>query len=189
MGETATGEGKFDCCRSTKSGICRQVDPLPGLASNEAVAPTTCLITFYIARRMSAFLLFHGQFGQYTCRSCLTRLSKNTKRYSSSASSQSQLRRLNPLNKSKLSPSPARTRFAPSPTGYLHLGSLRTALFNYLLAKRTGGQFLLRIEDTDKVGGPIPTARTCRLMEEEKNNTRCGEETPPRFKMGWPRVG
>lgn len=46
---------------------------------------------------------------------------------------------------------PARTRFAPSPTGYLHLGSLRTALFNYLLAKRTGGQFLLRIEDTDKV--------------------------------------
>lgn len=46
---------------------------------------------------------------------------------------------------------PARTRFAPSPTGYLHLGSLRTALFNYLLAKKTGGQFLLRIEDTDQV--------------------------------------
>jgi glutamyl-tRNA synthetase len=45
---------------------------------------------------------------------------------------------------------PARTRFAPSPTGYLHLGSLRTALFNYLLAKKTGGQFLLRIEDTDQ---------------------------------------
>ncbi|OAX81729.1 glutamate-tRNA ligase [Emergomyces africanus] len=52
---------------------------------------------------------------------------------------------------SKLLPdSPARTRFAPSPTGYLHLGSLRTALFNYLLSKRTGGQFLLRIEDTDQ---------------------------------------
>ncbi|EWC48217.1 hypothetical protein DRE_02321 [Drechslerella stenobrocha 248] len=45
---------------------------------------------------------------------------------------------------------PARTRFAPSPTGFLHLGSLRTALFNYLLARRTGGQFLLRIEDTDQ---------------------------------------
>lgn len=46
---------------------------------------------------------------------------------------------------------PARTRFAPSPTGYLHLGSLRTALYNYLLAKATGGQFLLRLEDTDQV--------------------------------------
>ncbi|KAI9649323.1 Glutamate--tRNA ligase mitochondrial [Ciborinia camelliae] len=44
---------------------------------------------------------------------------------------------------------PVRTRFAPSPTGNLHLGSLRTALFNFLLAKATGGQFLLRIEDTD----------------------------------------
>lgn len=45
---------------------------------------------------------------------------------------------------------PARTRFAPSPTGFLHLGSLRTALYNYLLAKNTGGQFLLRLEDTDQ---------------------------------------
>lgn len=45
---------------------------------------------------------------------------------------------------------PARTRFAPSPTGFLHLGSLRTALYNYLLAKRTGGDFLLRLEDTDQ---------------------------------------
>jgi len=41
------------------------------------------------------------------------------------------------------------TRFAPSPSGELHLGNARTALFNYLLAKRSGGQFLLRIEDTD----------------------------------------
>ncbi|EED12871.1 glutamyl-tRNA synthetase [Talaromyces stipitatus ATCC 10500] len=54
-------------------------------------------------------------------------------------------------NNTRLVPDkPARTRFAPSPTGYLHLGSLRTALFNYLLAKRTGGQFLLRLEDTDQ---------------------------------------
>ena len=45
---------------------------------------------------------------------------------------------------------PVRTRFAPSPTGHLHLGSLRTALFNYLLAKKTGGQFILRVEDTDR---------------------------------------
>lgn len=42
-----------------------------------------------------------------------------------------------------------RVRFAPSPTGYLHIGSARTALFNYLYAKHTGGKFLLRIEDTD----------------------------------------
>ncbi|KAK0866745.1 Glutamate--tRNA ligase mitochondrial [Friedmanniomyces endolithicus] len=47
-------------------------------------------------------------------------------------------------------PETPRTRFAPSPTGYLHIGGLRTALFSYLLAKRTGGQFLLRIEDTDQ---------------------------------------
>lgn len=45
---------------------------------------------------------------------------------------------------------PARVRFAPSPTGYLHLGGLRTALFNWLYARHTGGQFILRIEDTDQ---------------------------------------
>ena len=42
------------------------------------------------------------------------------------------------------------TRFAPSPTGYLHIGGVRTALFNYLYSKHTGGKFLLRIEDTDR---------------------------------------
>jgi glutamyl-tRNA synthetase len=45
---------------------------------------------------------------------------------------------------------PARVRFAPSPTGFLHVGGARTALYNYLLARQTGGQFLLRIEDTDQ---------------------------------------
>ncbi|MDP3740699.1 MAG: glutamate--tRNA ligase family protein, partial [bacterium] len=43
-----------------------------------------------------------------------------------------------------------RVRFAPSPTGFLHVGGLRTALFNYLFAKKYKGQFLLRIEDTDR---------------------------------------
>jgi glutamyl-tRNA synthetase len=43
------------------------------------------------------------------------------------------------------------TRFAPSPTGYLHIGSARTALFNFLYARHHGGQFLLRVEDTDRV--------------------------------------
>lgn len=42
-----------------------------------------------------------------------------------------------------------RTRFAPSPTGYLHIGGVRTALFNWLLARQSGGQFVLRIDDTD----------------------------------------
>jgi glutamyl-tRNA synthetase len=43
-----------------------------------------------------------------------------------------------------------RTRFAPSPTGYLHIGGVRTALFNWLFARRHGGQFILRIDDTDQ---------------------------------------
>ena len=45
---------------------------------------------------------------------------------------------------------PARVRFAPSPTGHMHLGSARTALYCYLYARQTGGQFILRIEDTDQ---------------------------------------
>src|SRR3982750_4088176 len=44
---------------------------------------------------------------------------------------------------------PVVTRFAPSPTGFLHIGGARTALFNWLYAKKTGGKMLLRIEDTD----------------------------------------
>ena len=43
-----------------------------------------------------------------------------------------------------------KVRFAPSPTGLLHIGGVRTALFNYLFARRTGGEFMLRIEDTDR---------------------------------------
>src|SRR5690242_2995321 len=55
-------------------------------------------------------------------------------------------------NRSPSLPSPAhpvRVRFAPSPTGYLHVGGARTALFNWLYARRHGGVFILRIEDTD----------------------------------------
>ncbi|KAF2432701.1 hypothetical protein EJ08DRAFT_629944 [Tothia fuscella] len=77
---------------------------------------------------------------RYVCPSCSLRLSKQSNR---NASTRFQ-------DAARVPSTPARTRFAPSPTGYLHLGSLRTALFNYLLAKRTGGQFLLRIEDTDR---------------------------------------
>ena len=49
-----------------------------------------------------------------------------------------------------MTPAPVRVRFAPSPTGYLHVGGARTALFNWLYARKTGGTFVLRIEDTDK---------------------------------------
>ena len=51
-----------------------------------------------------------------------------------------------------------RTRFAPSPTGYMHIGNLRTALYGYLYAKKEGGEFILRLEDTDSkrfVGGAV----------------------------------
>lgn len=53
---------------------------------------------------------------------------------------------------------PIRARFAPSPTGYLHLGSLRTALFNIIAARasKDGGAFILRIEDTDQVHNTLP---------------------------------
>jgi len=54
---------------------------------------------------------------------------------------------------------PFKTRFAPSPTGLLHLGNIRTALFNYLLAQQAGGTFLLRLEDTDAMRGHEKFAR------------------------------
>lgn len=67
-----------------------------------------------------------------------------------------------------------RTRFAPSPTGYMHIGNLRTALFEYLIAKHEGGDFILRIEDTDqerKVEGAVDiiydTMREVGLLHDE----------------------
>ena len=67
-----------------------------------------------------------------------------------------------------------RTRFAPSPTGYMHIGNLRTALYTWLIAKSMGGKFILRIEDTDQerfVEGATEiiynTLRTCRLDWQE----------------------
>ncbi|KAI9795751.1 MAG: Glutamate--tRNA ligase mitochondrial [Piccolia ochrophora] len=79
--------------------------------------------------------------GFWICRYCSTQIRATSKiRHQSTTSGASAI----PI------PSGARTRFAPSPTGYLHLGSLRTALFNFLLAKASGGQFILRIEDTDQ---------------------------------------
>ena len=67
-----------------------------------------------------------------------------------------------------------RTRFAPSPTGYMHVGNLRTALYTWLIARRGGGKFILRIEDTDQgrlVEGAVDviyrTMRECGLDNDE----------------------
>ncbi len=67
-----------------------------------------------------------------------------------------------------------RTRFAPSPTGYLHVGGLRTALYNFLFAKKNNGKFVLRIEDTDRsryvegaVENLIETLKWCNLTYDE----------------------
>lgn len=67
-----------------------------------------------------------------------------------------------------------RTRFAPSPTGYMHIGNLRTALYEYLVAKKDGGDFILRIEDTDQtryVDGAVDiiydTLKTVGLIHDE----------------------
>ena len=64
----------------------------------------------------------------------------------------------------------SRTRFAPSPTGFMHIGNLRTAIFEYLVAKHDGGDFILRVEDTDqnrKVEGAIDfiynTLKLCNI--------------------------
>ncbi len=56
----------------------------------------------------------------------------------------------NPLAELAYPMSEVRTRFAPSPTGYMHIGGMRTALFNWLWARHTGGKFILRIDDTDR---------------------------------------
>lgn len=58
--------------------------------------------------------------------------------------------RYNNEREDKIMSEKVRTRFAPSPTGYMHIGNLRTALYEYLVAKKTGGDFILRIEDTDQ---------------------------------------
>ena len=77
-------------------------------------------------------------------------------------------------NESKIPTGEVRTRFAPSPTGYMHVGNLRTALYTYLIARRHGGKFILRIEDTDRgrlVEGATDviykTMKECHLEHDE----------------------
>jgi len=64
-----------------------------------------------------------------------------------------------------------RTRFAPSPTGYLHIGGARTALYCWLEARRRGGKFILRIEDTDRersTQAAIDAVRVDRILPLER---------------------
>ncbi|KAI1781447.1 hypothetical protein F4818DRAFT_399056 [Hypoxylon cercidicola] len=91
---------------------------------------------------MKSFYIIRGPL----CRSLPARSPHIIKRYKFSGRIESDKK----PNPTALPSTPARTRFAPSPTGYVHIGSLRTALYNYLLAKATGGQFVLRVEDTDQ---------------------------------------
>ena len=85
-----------------------------------------------------------------------------------------------------------RVRFAPSPTGFVHIGSLRTALYNYLFAKKMGGEYILRVEDTDQtrlVEGAIENMLTAMawggvnhsegvVLDENGNITQKGEYGP-----------
>src|SRR3954462_8753904 len=100
-----------------------------------------------------------------------------------------------------------RVRFAPSPTGYLHIGGARTALFNWLFARRHGGVFVLRIEDTDversseaMVGGILDGLRWLGLDWDEGpmvagphapyfQSQRQAKNLAPAGKLGAPRAG
>src|SRR5512134_1209820 len=74
-----------------------------------------------------------------------------------------------------------RVRFAPSPTGYLHVGGARTALFNWLYARRHGGQFLLRVEDTDRARS---TEASTRAIFEGLEWLGLGWDEPPVYQGG-----
>ena len=85
-----------------------------------------------------------------------------------------------------------RVRFAPSPTGFVHIGSLRTALYNYLFAKKMGGEYILRVEDTDQtrlVDGAIENMLNAMkwagvnhtegvMLDDNGNITQVGENGP-----------
>ena len=68
---------------------------------------------------------------------------------------------------------PVRVRFAPSPTGIPHIGNMRTALFNWLYARHTGGRFILRIEDTEQ------TRKVEGAPEKVYESLKCGFTNTP----------
>ena len=72
-----------------------------------------------------------------------------------------------------------RTRYAPSPTGRMHVGNLRTALYAYLIAKHEGGDFLLRIEDTERWKKPDLSTTKGRTRTEASALTYRANASPP----------
>jgi len=143
---------KFESRRSVKTTPCGQA----------ALTSTTTTSSHHCTRNILMKTVTISRAKDWVCSSCLTssfrartssvyrsqRLAPSYRR--TFASSLSRAKTV-VTRDGKLPDYPARTRFAPSPTGIMHIGGLRTALFSYLLAKRTGGQFILRIEDTDQV--------------------------------------
>ena len=69
------------------------------------------------------------------------------------------------------------TRFAPSPTGYLHIGGARTALYNWAFARHHGGTFILRLEDTDAARSSVEAARA--IVEDMRWLGILWDEGPP----------
>ena len=65
-----------------------------------------------------------------------------------------------------------RVRFAPSPTGPLHIGGVRTALYNYLFAKKLGGSMILRIEDTDQLRSTDESTKARLMVIDRKKGLR-----------------
>ena len=82
-----------------------------------------------------------------------------------------------------------RVRFAPSPTGFLHVGGARTAIFNWLYAKRTGGTFVLRVEDTDEAIALCEAARQSGDALSVGLIGNCAEVLPDLLKRGFKFVG
>jgi len=74
---------------------------------------------------------------------------------------------------------PVVTRFAPSPTGALHIGGARTALFNWLYARGRGGKFVLRIEDTDKARSTDENTQAILDLTRSKRSARRPAQTRP----------
>lgn len=142
---------------------CKLRRPVRRIYSKRAFPSSTCCILLSLNFIVMSLLTAHESAwtirrrgGDWICQTCLQKIRPlhHVQRHTGLRQRDFSVvsRRYTAAQREPLLPDrPARTRFAPSPTGHLHIGGLRTALFSYLLAKRTNGQFLLRIEDTDQV--------------------------------------